>query len=64
MDNEHTSIDLELPNRCPSCGRRLEPREAVTIEPDALEPGKAKGYHPDCYRKANPEAFADYRAWA
>ena len=49
VDNEHIVIAYTAPSRCPKCGRKLEDGEAVSVEPDALEPGKAKAWHPECY---------------
>jgi hypothetical protein len=50
MDN-HSTVNYEVPDRCPKCGRKLNQDEAVTLEPDPLEQGKAKAWHPECYAK-------------
>jgi hypothetical protein len=56
MDN-HSTVNYDVPDRCPKCGRKLNQGEAVTLEPDPLEARKAKAYHPRCYDYSNQDFF-------
>lgn len=49
MDNEHTTVNYDVPNRCPECGRKLAVDETITLERDPLDKGKATAWHPECY---------------
>ena len=46
---ERLQVTLDIPERCPKCGRKLDMQEAMAIEPDPLEHGKGRGYHPKCF---------------
>ena len=52
-ENDHSTVNYEVLDRCPSCGRKIDAGETVTIEPDPLDKGKARAWHPKCWAASN-----------
>lgn len=47
------TVKVEVSDRCPECGAKIDPNETITLVRDPVDASKGKAWHPECYAKDN-----------
>lgn len=47
------TVNVDVSDRCPKCGAKIDPNETITLVRDPVDRSKAKAWHPECWNKDN-----------